>query len=99
MACSALQNQGIGEIWEMIQLFKKHNFENGFFDHRRVQQDKYWLQESINHQLKSLFYNNEIVKSRLDQIESEVTAGKTSPFRASETLIQQFVQSLKDYQV
>jgi len=99
MACSALQHKGIDEIWETIQQFKKHNLKNGFFDHRRIQQAKYWLQESINRQLTSLFYNNEAVKSKLDQTESEVTAGKSSPFRASETLIRQFVQSLKDNKV
>ena len=92
LSCSALQNIGIDKIWETIINYKNETTENGYFKRNRINQAKYWLHESINDQLKQLFYNNKNIKSRLDQIESEVTNGRVSPFRASEDLIRYFLE-------
>ncbi|MFT5166542.1 MAG: LAO/AO transport system kinase [Saprospiraceae bacterium] len=96
MACSALQSTGIDEIWETINQYKSQTDKNGYFEHNRIRQSKYWLYESINNQLRQLFYKNENIKNRLDQIEREVTTGKISPFRAAEDLIRYFINS-SDY--
>ncbi len=92
MTCSALKNTGIKEVWNTVEAYKKHTTENNYFEHHRIQQSKYWLFESINYQLKSLFYNDKKIKDQIDQVESEVTAEKVSPFRAAQKLIDQFIK-------
>ncbi len=91
MTCSALQNKEIDKVWNNINKYKKQTVENGYFEHQRIQQSKYWLHDSIKKELGKIFYKNERIKNRLDQIESEVTAGKRSPFRAAEELIKLFL--------
>ena len=93
LTCSALQNIGIDKIWKTISHYKSQTAENGYFEQNRIQQSKYWLYETINDQLQQLFYTNKNIKGQLDQIESEVTAGKVSPFRAAEELIRSFINS------
>lgn len=92
LICSALQNQYIEEAWKKIMAFKKHNKANGYLQHRRTEQSRYWLHESINHRLNQLFQNNEVVAEKLSAIEADVVAGKLSPFRAAEYLIRTFLE-------
>ena len=39
--CSALENKGISEIWELIMTYKKHTQENGYFITKRHEQNTY----------------------------------------------------------
>ncbi len=96
MTCSALQNNGINKIWDMIEQYKTQTKESGYFEHHRIKQSKFWLSESINNQLNELFYNNDKIKTRLNQIKSDVAKGKTSPFRAAADLINYF-RNLSNY--
>jgi len=93
--CSALQGQGIDQIWSMILAFQKHTLENGYFEEHRINQSKYWLHESIKHQLQQLFYQHRTVDD-LAKIESAVIAGNISPFRAAQELINQFIAQVKE---
>jgi LAO/AO transport system kinase len=58
LTCSAHNNQGIDTIWETINNYRNVVSDNGFFDSRRKHQAKYWMQESIDEQLKKNFYKN-----------------------------------------
>lgn len=91
MTCSALQNNGIEEVWKRINDYTLQMKENGYFEHHRIEQSKYWLFESINQQLKFLFFENKNIKEQIDQVESKVAQGKVSPFRAAKELIDKFI--------
>ena len=88
--CSAIEQRGIDEIWKLIQQYERELKESAYFEEQRQKQAKYWLAESIQQQLNSLFYGHEKVKAQLSQLEKEVLHGKVSPFKAAEMLIQQF---------
>ena len=56
--CSALYNEGVSDIWKMISEFKAKVDENGYFQHNRLEQNKFWLFQTMNDYLKSRFYED-----------------------------------------
>jgi len=90
LTCSALQNEGIQELWECVASFVNHSKTNNFFDNNRKDQAQFWLHESIQEQLGQRFYHNPKIKSELQEMEKQVVAGSISPFTAANKLIALF---------
>lgn len=61
---------GIDEIWQMINDYLDFVHKNGYFEHRRQEQAKYWMYETIDEQLRNNFYNNPIIKEMLEEKKS-----------------------------
>ena len=85
--CSALQNTGIDEIWQLIQNYIEHTTANGYLNHKRHEQNKYWLLQTIEEQLKYNFYNHPKIKKELERQLQLIEADKTTPFAAAEHLL------------
>src|SRR5690606_7561207 len=51
--CSALKNEGIEAIWEIVSDYITLTKNNEFFDHKRNEQNKFWLHQTIEEQLKT----------------------------------------------
>jgi LAO/AO transport system kinase len=83
MACSALEQTGIVELWASIQEFKDHVTHNGFFQENRRQQAQYWLEDSLEAGLKAKFFKHPGVQAKLAELEPEVLAGRMSPTDAA----------------
>ena len=88
--CSALNNQNIDFISNTIDDFITQTSSNGSFSQNRKIQAKYWLDETINTSIKTLFYNNPTIKKAFKEIENNVVIGKISPFVAARKLIELF---------
>ncbi|MFK7833537.1 MAG: methylmalonyl Co-A mutase-associated GTPase MeaB [Winogradskyella sp.] len=86
--CSALKQEGISEVWEMIEAYKKTTSDNHYFETNRNNQNKFWLLQTIEDRLKSNFYNSPKIKTELEAQIKLVEAGKTTPFAAAEYLLQ-----------
>ena len=54
--CSATEHINIDKIWKMIIDYKNFTLNNGYFEHKRTTQNKYWMYETINEHLKNNFY-------------------------------------------
>ncbi len=87
MVCSALENSGITDLWDAISAFQNDLLANGFFAENRRQQARYWLEDSIEAGLKTMFYNHPAVKEKLDEVEAAVLAGQMSPTDAAARLL------------
>lgn len=87
LICSALNNKGVSDIWDLIQEYKTITKENGYFQLKRNNQNKFWLLQTIESSLKSEFYNNPIIKEELKKQINAVEHNKTTPFEAAEKLI------------
>jgi len=87
LTCSAEYSLGISELWEKVEEFISHSRETGWFGENRRSQTKYWLHESIAHQLKQQFYSNPAIKKELSEIENKVTSQQISPFKAALDLV------------
>ncbi|MCA0132007.1 methylmalonyl Co-A mutase-associated GTPase MeaB [Winogradskyella alexanderae] len=86
--CSALNQSGISEIWELISEYLEKTKSTNYFEHNRNNQNKFWLLQTIDERLKSNFYNSKKIKTELDKQLALVEAGKTTPFVAAEYLLQ-----------
>ena len=90
LTCSATDNTGIDAIWEMIFDYIEKNKISGHFLEKRKRQNKNWLYESIEHRLKSDFFQNGIIASEIEKFAKKVMADTLSPFHAAEILIGMF---------
>lgn len=87
LLCSALLNEGIDTIWETINNYVKQTQSNGYFEHRRHEQNKFWLIETIKDKLHSDFFNNDVIKKALKKQIELIEAHKTTPFAAADYLL------------
>ncbi len=86
--CSALNDKGIDEIWDIITDFKQKMTTNQFFQKKRQQQELQWFHESIDALLKQYFYQNSEFKAALAEMEKAILEGQRSPFRAAKKLLE-----------
>ncbi|MEZ4778607.1 MAG: methylmalonyl Co-A mutase-associated GTPase MeaB [Flavobacteriaceae bacterium] len=87
VTCSALNNEGIQEIWELIEAYTKTVKENGYFEEKRTQQNTFWLLQTIESTLKSNFYQQPNIQQELKKQLALLQAHKTTPFEAAEVLL------------
>ncbi|MCL5245916.1 methylmalonyl Co-A mutase-associated GTPase MeaB [Cellulophaga sp. 20_2_10] len=87
LACSALEDTGITEVWGTIKGYVDSNTKNSFFNTKRQEQNKYWLLQTIEDQLKQQFYQDKKVKEQLQESIDAVVNNKTSPFAAADKLL------------
>ena len=85
--CSALNKKGIDDIWNMIFEYTEQTKENNYFMSKRLDQNKFWLLQTIEEQLKNEFFDDSNVKNEL-KIQLELIAhNKTTPFAAADHLL------------
>jgi LAO/AO transport system kinase len=90
ITCSAIEKNGIPEVWEMVMNYVNFVKENGYFAHKRNDQSRYWMYESINERLKSDFYNNDEINSLLQKLESQVLNNEVSSFVAAKQALETY---------
>jgi LAO/AO transport system kinase len=87
LLCSAINNEGISEIWEVITSYFETVKSNGYFQHKRKEQNKFWLLQTIESRLKSEFYANPSIKKELEKQLKALDENRTTPFEAAEILL------------
>ncbi|MDA8650768.1 methylmalonyl Co-A mutase-associated GTPase MeaB [Flavobacteriaceae bacterium] len=87
MVCSALENQGISELWDMICVHEGLTRSNGSFEQQRRSQNIYWMQETIKSRLQSDFFDHPKIKKGLPQEMKAVSALEKTPFEAANNLL------------
>jgi len=85
--CSALYNEGIDVVFNIISEYFSLTKGNGYFESRRSEQNNYWLLETINQQLISNFFSKPTVKEALKKYAEAIKNLKTTPFKAAEELL------------
>lgn len=95
LTCSATTGEGIPGILDLIEKFRIFTQVNGFFEQQRREQARYWIFESIEVQLRNLFYQNETVKAQLKNIEQAVIEGNISSSKGAAELINIFINRVK----
>ena len=85
--CSALENEGIIDVWKMICDYQTLTKQNNYLDLKRNQQNKFWLIQTIEEQLKTDFFNSVEIKKELKQQLQLIETNKTTPSAAAEYLL------------
>lgn len=92
LTCSALQETGMEQIWNLIQAFEKTTKENGFFDKNRQNQNLHWMHDRIRQSLEDRFYGSPDIIAKLKSLEKDVMEGKELPDIAADDLLRIFLQ-------
>lgn len=83
---------GIAEVWSMIDEYIDFVKKNGYFDHRRNDQARFWMYETINERLKNDFYYNPAVQEELKICEEQVLNSRISSFAAANKALDIFTK-------
>ena len=94
--CSAYLKTGISEIWESIDEYLSLVKTNGYFQHKRNEQSKFWMYETINEQLRNNFYQNEQIMGMMKESEEKVLKEEISSFVAARKLLDLYDQIKKN---
>lgn len=90
LLCSAVNNTGLPEIWEMVKKYSTKTKENGYFNKKRAAQEKYRMYEAIHENLMGAFYKSSEISELLPSFEKQVMEGKTSAHSAADILLAKY---------
>jgi LAO/AO transport system kinase len=88
--CSAMENKGIRELWEMIKNYISYIRHNGYFEKQRRQQLIAGMYDAINQHLRDSFYNDKTVNALTQTIEKQLSEGMITPYKAAALLIDKY---------
>ncbi|WP_375230369.1 methylmalonyl Co-A mutase-associated GTPase MeaB [Roseobacter sp. S98] len=83
---SALNEQGLAEVWGDLNTLIKWRRANGFWDRTRKEQARYWFGEEVRNRLLAELEAPQ-VRAVLQALTERVTAGALSPSAAAERFI------------
>jgi LAO/AO transport system kinase len=90
LTCSALENSGIRELWELILTYFDITKKSGYFDEFRKQQAVIRMHNTIVDYLNNAFYNQEDVKNLRPEIERQLYDGKITSYKAALNLLDKY---------
>lgn len=90
LTASAVEKTGLEDIWGMIMKYFDLVKGNGYYHHRRREQDRYWMYETINNSLKDMFYENPKMMAAIPDFEQAVLDGKLDSFSAAGELLEMY---------
>lgn len=85
--CSALKNQDIDSVWDMVLDYEKQARSNGHFLRKRAKQNKEWMLNLIQEMLDLKLKQNARVQAAWPGIENEVLAGQKTPYAAAVSIM------------
>ena len=81
--CSSIENQGITEIWKLLEKFQKHCSGNNWINNNRTEQDIFWFHQKLNQFLMEDFLSKENVTEKVKKMEASLIKGDLDPFTAA----------------
>ena len=96
LACSALENRGICEVWQMILDHRAKQEAGGHLEQRRQAQALNWMHRLISSGLQEIFQNASTVQDRLAQLEHLVRERTISPSKAAHELLGLYLISAQE---
>ena len=74
--CSAIEQEGIQEIWQSVQKFCQVMEEQNIFQKNRQKQSINWMREIIWQKLEDSFFQSQTISKQWQSIEDKVITGK-----------------------
>ncbi len=91
LACSALHDQGIGEVWQAVQRHRKALEQSGELAAKRARQARSWLWAEIRAGLVESLQADPASRHEIRALEREVEAGELLPPQAARRLVRRFL--------
>jgi LAO/AO transport system kinase len=92
VTCSALEREGVAEIWNLVLEHRALVESNGSFARLREEQALEWMREAILLGLEQEIRRDRVVTDQLAAMRAEVRGGRLSPFRAARNVLTAFRQ-------
>ncbi|MDX1453722.1 MAG: hypothetical protein R3183_14310, partial [Oleiphilaceae bacterium] len=83
LTCSALKQQGIADVWQMLGEYEKAMRGAQRFEQKRREQNRAWMDKLIQQLLAQKLAADKRVGARLPDLQAEVLAGRLSPYQAA----------------
>jgi LAO/AO transport system kinase len=90
--CSALSGKGLDNVWEVILSYHNHTQLNGYFAEKRRNQSVFWMDETINEQIRTLFFQNEQVRQAYDAYVEQLKNSRITSYKAARELMSLFAR-------
>ncbi len=90
VTCSALQDQGVSAIWDIVCEHRSAMQASGWFERRRSEQALEWMKDALLDGLEREVRRNAEVNGRFAAMQEEVAGGTISPFRGARELLNLF---------
>ena len=87
MTCSALQRQGIEDIWKMISEYADASRANGAFDEVRAEQNLSWMRQLVDELLRDQLAKHPRVREALPTVEADVRSAAQTPLAAAQAIL------------
>lgn len=85
----------IDKVWDMIDRYFEYVKKTGYFQHKRNEQAKYWMLETINERLRHDFYSRPEIRALLEQKEMRVLNNEQSSFTAAQDVLDRYYGMLR----
>ena len=90
LTASAIEDRGLDAILHQIEAYFTLTRNNGYLLHKRRQQARYWMHETINEAIRNRFFGNPQMEALLFEYEQKVLSGTLDSFAAASALIEEF---------
>ncbi|MGB1137962.1 MAG: methylmalonyl Co-A mutase-associated GTPase MeaB [Luminiphilus sp.] len=87
MTCSALQRQGIEEIWKMISEYADASRADGAFAEVRAEQNLSWMRQLVDELLRDQLAKHPRVREALPTVEADVRSAAQTPLAAAQAIL------------
>ena len=88
VTCSALKDEGIAEIWSIIDAYRIKSITEGLFADKRRQQLIQWMWQGFDYQLINDVHSSVEVQQLAEKLKQALAKGETTPRRAINRLMQ-----------
>ena len=89
--CSALEKQGLEQIWSNVESYMEQMKANGLLEQQRAHQRLEWMGDCIKQAISRQLKLDGAQTGGFEQLKNEVEAGKVLPNRAAELVLQQLI--------
>lgn len=95
MTASAVKNTGIEQVWDRMQDFVSHTKANGYFEKNRRNQALEILNETIEENLRSNFFNDTDITRMLEDYKKQVLEDEVNPYEVANRLLVKYFNDLR----
>jgi len=85
--CSALEKQGIANVWNIVSNFEKQTKANGWFEQTRTKQQISTFYEWIEHNINQYFFSKKEIQTQIQRLIPLIETKQISPYKAGTLLI------------
>lgn len=84
---SAIEEKGIEKAWSIIQEFENQTKPSGWFEKKRNDQKRYWMNQTVKEQLVQDFNSTEGIQEQIEVISKQLEKGEITSYQASEKIL------------